>query len=80
MPRPTDAFAFKPELTPHANVEAFLTHMEREDKELAGLLRNNLAIVLGAAERDRSEARKRFTRSIAEALDVPPRGQKGASS
>jgi hypothetical protein len=77
MARPTDTFAFRPEETPCANVSAFFKHMETRDKELAALLRDNLATVLDSAERDRSEARKRFNRSIADALDGEQAGQKG---
>ena len=80
MSRQADAFAFKPELTPQANVEAFLEHLEEQDKEFAALLRDNLRALLGAAERERTEARKRFNQSIAKSLDVPPHGQEGAPS
>lgn len=78
MPSLSDPFAFKAELSPQANVEAFLEHMAGHDKELARLLRDNLAIVLGTTDRDRGEARKQFARIIAEALDVSAEEKEGA--
>jgi hypothetical protein len=78
MPSRSDAFAFKAELTPQANVDAFLEHMAGRDRELAALLRDNLRKVLDATDRDRGEARKQFARCIAEALDMP--GQEGGPS
>jgi hypothetical protein len=80
MPSPSAAFAFKAELSPQANVDAFLEHMAGIDKELAELLRHNLGDVLDTTERDRSEARKRFARCISEALDMPPEEPEGGPS
>ena len=76
----TEPFAFDPELSPQANVAAFFEHLEQTDKELAGLLRDNLGDLLAAAERDRTTARRRFNRAIAEVLDAPPDAQGGESS
>ena len=80
MPNIIEPFAFDPELTPQANVAAFFERLEQTDKELAGLLRDNLGDLLAPVERDRTEARKRFNRAIVEALDAPSHGQEGESS
>ena len=77
MPKQDDAFAFKPELTPQANTEAFIAHMERTDKQFAGLLRDNLSELLAATERERPEARKRFNQSVIEALEAPVDEEEG---
>jgi hypothetical protein len=79
MPRPPDAFAFKPELTPQANVEAFLEQLGEIDRAFARLLRDNLGELLAATDRERAEARRRFNQAIADALDAPPDVLEGGS-
>lgn len=66
-----EPFAFDPKLTPEENVRAFLVHLEQRDRELAGLLRDNLGDLVAASEGD-SEARRKFNRAVVEALDHPP--------
>lgn len=80
MPTPSSAFTFRPDLSPQENVEAFFNHMARIDAELAGLLRDNLSIVLNATERGRGAARQQLTQNVIAILDATPSGEGGGSS
>ena len=73
-----DPFCFRSDLTPQANVDAFLDHLSATDQELARLLREHLPKLLEAtSDRGRTEARQEIARTLKAAFGMPTRDQGG---